>query len=231
MIRILLADDQELVRMGLRLVLAAFDDLEVVGEASDGYEAVRQTAVLRPDVVLMDIRMPGTDGISATAAITEKYRNTRVLVLTTFEEDEYVFGAIRAGAAGFLLKDASREKLVEAIRVVHNGDSLLSPSVTRRLVESFAERGLPITPSSKTGQLTTRELETLVLLAKGLSNLEIGAQLHVTEATVKSHVSSLLMKLGLRDRVQAVVFAYENGLVIAGNANEGLGVPPVPHSR
>ena len=219
MISVLIADDQELVRMGLRLVLAVFEDLEVVGEAADGDEAVRQTADLRPDVVLMDIRMPGTDGISATAAITEKYRKTRVLVLTTFEEDEYVFGAIRAGAAGFLLKDASREKLVEAIRVVHGGESLLSPSVTRRLIETFAQRGAPVTPSTKAESLTTRELETLVLLAKGLSNSEIGTRLHVTEATVKSHVSSLLMKLGLRDRVQAVVFAYENGLVIAGNAN------------
>ncbi len=219
MIRILIADDQELVRMGLRLVLSAFEDLEVVAEAADGDEAVRRTGELRPDVVLMDIRMPGKDGITATAAITEKYRNTRVLVLTTFEEDEYVFGAIRAGAAGFLVKDASREKLVEAIRVVHGGDSLLSPSVTRRLIETFAERGAPITPGATAQSLTARELETLTLLAKGLSNSEIGHRLHVTEATVKSHVSSLLMKLGLRDRVQAVVFAYENGLVIAGNQN------------
>jgi DNA-binding NarL/FixJ family response regulator len=215
-IRILLADDQELVRMGLRLVLSAFDDLEVVGEAADGSEAVLQVDRHRPDVVLMDVRMPGTDGITATAAITEKFSAVRVLVLTTFEEDDYVFGALRAGAAGFLLKDASREKLVEAIRVVHAGDSLLSPSVTRRLVEAFALRGTPIAASTAAAKLTAREHETLVLLARGLSNAEIGARLHVTEATVKSHVSNLLLKLGLRDRVQAVVFAYENGLVVAG---------------
>ncbi|GLY33347.1 response regulator transcription factor [Kineosporia sp. NBRC 101731] len=215
-IRILLTDDQELVRLGLRLVLNAFDDLEVVGEAADGNEAVDRTRHLKPDVVLMDIRMPHTDGIAATRTITEAFGRTRVLVLTTFEEDEYVFGAIRAGAAGFLLKDASREKLVEAIRVVHQGDSLLSPTVTRRLVETFARRGAPIVASARADKLTAREHETLRLLAKGLSNTEIGAHLHVTEATVKSHVSNLLLKLGLRDRVQAVVFAYENGLVVAG---------------
>nr|WP_269329745.1 response regulator transcription factor [Kineosporia babensis] len=212
----MLADDQELVRIGLRLVLAAFDDLEVVAEAADGTAALEETERHRPDVVLMDLRMPRTDGITATAAITEKYPSTRVLVLTTFEEDEYVFGAVRAGAAGFLLKDASREKLLEAIRVVHSGDSLLSPSVTRRLVETFARRGVSSAPSAAAGKLTARERETLILLARGLSNAEIGAQLHVAETTVKSHVSSLLLKLGLRDRVQAVVFAYENALVVAG---------------
>lgn len=220
-IRVLLTDDQELVRMGLRLVLAAFDDLEVVGEAADGDEAVERVAALRPDVVLMDIRMPGSDGIAATASITQKYRQTSVLVLTTFEEDEYVFGALRAGAAGFLLKDASREKLVEAIRVVHGGDSLLSPSVTRRLVETFAQRAAPIVPGEATGKLTVREHETLALVARGLSNAEVGERLHVTEATVKSHVGSMLLKLGLRDRVQAVVFAYENGLVTAGERKDG----------
>ncbi|GLY17589.1 response regulator transcription factor [Kineosporia rhizophila] len=215
-IRILLADDQELVRLGLRLVLAAFDDLEVVGEAADGIAAVHETERHRPDIVLMDVRMPVSDGITATAAITEKHPETRVLVLTTFEEDEYVFGAIRAGAAGFLLKDASREKLLEAIRVVHSGDSLLSPSVTRRLVEVFAHRSPPVTTGTAAQRLTARERETLVLLARGLSNAEIGRRLHVAETTVKSHVSSLLLKLGLRDRVQAVVFAYENALVVAG---------------
>ena len=215
-IRILLADDQELVRLGLRLVLAAFDDLEVVGEAADGIAAVHETERHRPDIVLMDVRMPVSDGITATAAITGRYPETRVLVLTTFEEDEYVFGAIRAGAAGFLLKDASREKLLEAIRVVHSGDSLLSPSVTRRLVEVFAHRGTCVATSPAAEKLTARERETLVLLARGLSNAEIGRSLHVAETTVKSHVSSLLLKLGLRDRVQAVVFAYENALVVAG---------------
>ncbi|GAB6897365.1 response regulator transcription factor [Kineosporia succinea] len=215
-IRLLLADDQELVRLGLRMVLGTFDDLDVVGEAADGEQAVTETRRLVPDVVLMDIRMPGTDGITATARITETRPGTRVLVLTTFEEDEYVFGALRAGAAGFLLKDASRDKLVEAIRVVHQGDSLLSPAVTRRLIEVFSRRPQPVPVSTATERLTARERETLVQVARGRSNAEIGVILHVTEATVKTHVSSVLLKLGLRDRVQAVVFAYENGLVVAG---------------
>lgn len=215
-IRILLVDDQELVRMGLRLVLSGVDDLEVVGEAVDGRQALELVAEHRPDVVLMDIRMPNMDGITATTQLNNANHAPRVLILTTFEEDEYVFGALRAGAAGFLLKDASRERLIEAIRVVHAGDSLLAPSVTRRLIESFAQRGLPVVPSKTAETLTPRERETLILLARGLSNAEIGAKLFVTEATVKSHVSSLLLKVGLRDRVQAVVFAYECGLVLPG---------------
>jgi DNA-binding NarL/FixJ family response regulator len=220
-IRILIADDQELIRTGLRLVLQSHDDLDVVGEAADGREAVQLAVSLRPDVILMDIRMPRMDGIEAVAQLTtaEVQPVPRVLILTTFDLDEYVFGALRAGAAGFLLKDASRDRLVEAIRVIHAGDALLSPSVTRRLIEDFAGRTDPIKPPDEIiAALTPREREALVLLARGLSNAEIARRLLVTEATVKSHVSSVLAKLGLRDRVQAVVFAYEHGLVVAGSA-------------
>jgi DNA-binding NarL/FixJ family response regulator len=221
-IRILIADDQELIRTGLRLVLQSHDDLDVVGEAGDGREAVQLALSLHPDVILMDIRMPRMDGIEAvaqlTAAVTQQ-PPPRVLILTTFDLDEYVFGALRAGAAGFLLKDASRDRLVEAIRVIHAGDALLSPSVTRRLIEDFAGRTEPIEPPEGIiAALTPREREALVLVARGLSNAEIARRLLVTEATVKSHVSSVLAKLGLRDRVQAVVFAYEHGLVVAGSA-------------
>jgi DNA-binding NarL/FixJ family response regulator len=218
-IRLLIVDDQELVRTGFRLFLETQDGLEVVGEAGDGREAVNRARELRPDVVLMDIRMPHMDGVEATARLTEAKIEPppRVLVLTTFDLDEYVFGALRAGAAGFLLKDASRERLVEAIRVVHGGDALLSPSITRRLVEDFAARTDPLEPpSALLDELTPREREVLVLVARGLSNVEIAERLVVTEATVKSHVGNLLLKLGLRDRVQAVVFAYEHGIVVAG---------------
>jgi DNA-binding NarL/FixJ family response regulator len=218
-IRLLIADDQELVRTGFRLFLQTQDGLEVVGEAGDGREAVERARELRPDVVLMDIRMPHMDGVEATARLAEAGIEPppRVLVLTTFDLDEYVFGALRAGAAGFLLKDASRERLVEAIRVVHGGDALLSPSITRRLVEDFAARTDPLEPpSALLDELTPREREVLVLVARGLSNGEIAERLVVTEATVKSHVGNVLLKLGLRDRVQAVVFAYEHGIVVAG---------------
>ena len=218
-IRLLIVDDQELVRTGFRLFLETQDDLEVVGEAGDGEEAIELAHNLRPDVILMDIRMPRMDGVEATARLTASRLKPppRVLVLTTFDLDEYVFGALRAGAAGFLLKDAPRERLVEAIRVVHAGEALLSPSITRRLVEDFAARTDPVEPSALLEELTPREREVLVLVARGLSNGEIAKRLVVTEATVKSHVGSLLMKLGLRDRVQAVVFAYEHGIVVAGD--------------
>ncbi len=218
-IRVLIVDDQELVRTGFRLFLETQPGLEVVGEAADGREAIDRVRQLRPDVVLMDIRMPNMDGVEATARLTSGAIEPapRVLVLTTFDLDEYVFGALRAGAAGFLLKDASRERLVEAIRVVHDGEALLSPSITRRLIEDFAARTDPIEPPAAVlAELTPREREVLVLVAHGLSNTEIAARLVITEATVKSHVGSILLKLGLRDRVQAVVFAYEHGIVVAG---------------
>jgi DNA-binding NarL/FixJ family response regulator len=218
-IRLLIVDDQELVRTGFRLFLETQADLEVVGEAGDGSEAIERAKELRPDVVLMDIRMPGMDGVEATERLTAAGIEPppRVLVLTTFDLDEYVFGALRAGAAGFLLKDAPRERLLEAIRVVHDGDALLSPSITRRLIEDFAARTDPLEPSGAVLELLTpREREVLVLVAHGLSNGEIAQHLVVTEATVKSHVGSILQKLDLRDRVQAVVFAYEHGIVVAG---------------
>ena len=218
-IRLLIVDDQELVRTGFRLFLETQDDLEVVGEARDGAEAIDRAQQLQPDVILMDIRMPRMDGVEATRRLTSAGLEPppRVLVLTTFDLDEYVFGALRAGAAGFLLKDAPRERLVEAIRVVHSGDALLSPSITRRLVEDFAARTDPLQPPpALVDELTPREREVLVLVARGLSNREIADRLVVTEATVKSHVGSILMKLGLRDRVQAVVFAYEHGIIVAG---------------
>jgi DNA-binding NarL/FixJ family response regulator len=220
-IRLLIVDDQELVRTGFRLFLETQDDFEVVGEAGDGQEAIALSSRLRPDVVLMDIRMPRMDGVEATAGLTAAgiEPSPRVLVLTTFDLDEYVFGALRAGAAGFLLKDAPRDRLIEAIRVVHGGEALLSPSITRRLVEHFAARTDPLEPPAELlDELTPREREVLMLVARGLSNGEIAQRLVVTEATVKSHVGSVLLKLGLRDRVQAVVFAYEHGLVVAGDA-------------
>jgi DNA-binding NarL/FixJ family response regulator len=219
-IRLLIVDDQELIRTGLRLFLETQDELEVVGEAGDGAEAIERARELRPDVILMDIRMPNVDGVEATARLTAAAiePSPRVLMLTTFDLDEYVFGALRAGAAGFLLKDAPRERLLEAIRIVHSGDALLSPSITRRLIEDFATRTDPLEPPAVVlEQLTAREREVLVLVARGLSNGEIAQRLVVTEATVKSHVGRILMKLDLRDRVQAVVFAYEHGIVAAGD--------------
>jgi DNA-binding NarL/FixJ family response regulator len=218
-IRLLIADDQELVRIGFRLLLEAQDDLEVVGEAADGEEAVALARELRPDVILMDIRMPRVDGIEAIGRLQQEALDPppRVLVLTTFDLDEYVFGALRAGAAGFLLKDAPKDALVQAIRVIHAGDALLSPSVTRRLVEDYARRGEPTqSPEAILRDLTPREHEVLVLVARGMSNAEIAERLVVSEATVKSHVGSILLKLDLRDRVQAVVLAYESGIVVAG---------------
>ncbi len=216
MIELVIADDQQLVRSGFGMIIGAEPDMSVVGEATDGSEAVRLVKTLGPDIVLMDVQMPGRDGLEATAEITAMPDGPRVIILTTFERDDYVFTALRNGASGFLLKNAPPENLIEAIRTVASGDALLAPSVTRRLVEEFARR--PNTPavSDATDRLTEREQEVLVSLARGLTNAEIAEELFVGEATVKTHVSNVLSKLGLRDRVQAVVFAYENGVVTAG---------------
>ena len=213
MIRVLLADDQALVRAGFRLILDAEADIEVVGEAADGEEALVQALEFRPDVVLMDIRMPKLNGIDATKRLLADSTGVRVLMLTTFDLDEYVVDAFRAGASGFLLKTAPRHQLVAGIRTVHEGDALLAPTSTRRLIEEFA-RAPAAAPMLDL--LTGRELDVLRLLARGLTNAEIAAELVVEPSTIKSHVASLLSKLDLRDRVQAVVFAYENGLVRAG---------------
>jgi DNA-binding NarL/FixJ family response regulator len=211
-IRVLLADDQRLVRSGFRMILRDDPELEVVGEAGDGEEAVTLAGDLRPDVVLMDVRMPNVDGIEATRRILAGAEpHPRVLVLTTFDLDEYVFAALRAGASGFLLKDAPEEQLGAAIRVAAEGGSMFAPSVTRRLIERFAAIGEA--PAPALDELTARELEVLRLLARGLSNSEIAAELVVSEHTVKTHVARVLGKLDLRDRVQAVVLAYECGLV------------------
>ena len=217
-IRVLICDDQPLVRAGFRTILGAKSDIEVVGEAENGLEAVALTERRRPDVILMDIRMPVLDGVEATRRLVRAGSPARILVLTTFDLDEYVHAAIRAGASGFLLKDVTPAKLLEAIRIVAGGDALLAPSVTRRLLERFATTLPPEAGSSDTlAQLTSRETEVLRLLAGGMSNAEIAAELVVSEATVKTHISSLLRKLGLRDRVQAVIVAYETGLVKLGS--------------
>jgi DNA-binding NarL/FixJ family response regulator len=218
-IRVLICDDQALVRAGFRAILGSRPEIEVVGEAENGAEAVALAERRRPDVILMDIRMPVLDGVEATRRLVQEGSLARILVLTTFDLDEYVHAAIRAGASGFLLKDVTPAKLVEAIRIVAGGDALLAPSVTRRLLERFAAT-LPAGDRSPDvlGQLTARETEVLRLLAGGLSNAEIASELVVSEATVKTHISSLLRKLGLRDRVQAVILAYETGLVGTGKA-------------
>jgi DNA-binding NarL/FixJ family response regulator len=216
-ISVLLADDQELVRSGFRLILELEDGIEVVGEAADGREAVRLAKELQPDVVLMDVRMPELDGIEATRRVKHSGVDTRVLVLTTFDLDEYVYGAIRAGASGFLLKDAPREQLVTAVRTVARGEALLAPAITQRLIERFVARPPAGEAAPAVADLSTRELEVLRLLARGLSNAEIAAELFVGEATVKTHVAHILRKLDVRDRVQAVVFAYETGIVQPGS--------------
>jgi DNA-binding NarL/FixJ family response regulator len=216
MIRVLLADDQSLVRAGFRMILKAEPDLEVVGEAADGEEAVARAAELAPDVVLMDIRMPALDGIEATRQITAREGAARVIVLTTFDLDEYVYESLRAGASAFLLKDAREHQLVAAIRVVADGGSLFAPSVTRRLIERFAEPAPAAADTERLSELTAREREVLRLVARGLSNAEIAAELVVSEHTTKTHVASVLQKLDLRNRVQAVVLAYETGLVRPG---------------
>ena len=216
MISVVLADDQELVRSGFRLMLDLAEGIEVVGEASDGREAVRVASELRPDVVLMDVRMPLLDGIEATLRLRRSGVPSRVLVLTTFDLDEYVYAALQAGASGFLLKDVPREQLVTAVRTVARGESMLAPAITQRLIEKFVARapGPRVGPSVE--ELSVRELEVLRLLARGLSNAEIAAELVLGEATVKTHVARILRKLDLRDRVQAVVYAYESGLVEPG---------------
>jgi DNA-binding NarL/FixJ family response regulator len=218
-ISVVLADDQAMVRAGLRLILEAEDDLEVVGEASDGEEAIAVTSRLQPDVVLMDIQMPKLDGIEATRRVGQEAAvRSRVLILSTFEQDEYVFEALRAGASGFLLKNAPPEELVQAVRIVAAGDALLAPSITRRVIEDYTQRTAPPKNDRRLDLLTERELEVLRLLATGKSNAELAAQLFLGEGTIKTHVSHVLSKLGLRDRVQAVVFAYESGLAQPGQA-------------
>jgi len=212
-IRVLVADDQALVRSGFRLILEAREDIEVVGEAENGAEAIELALRLDPDVILMDVRMPGMDGVEATRRLTQAGSRARVVILTTFDLDEYVHDAIRAGASGFLLKDVQPAQLVEAVRVVADGEALLAPTVTRRLLDRFARTLPDEKPPPALETLTARELEILRLVAGGLSNAEIADQLVVTEATVKTHVSSVLRKLQLRDRVQAVVLAYDAGLV------------------
>ncbi|HET9827935.1 MAG TPA: response regulator transcription factor [Nocardioidaceae bacterium] len=218
MIRVLIADDQELVRTGFRVILETEGDIEVVGEAETGQQAVRQAALLTPQVVLMDIRMPELDGLAATEQILRQRDPPTVVVLTTFDHNEYVYRALRAGAAGFLLKDAPSSRLVAAVRAAATGDSLIEPSITKRLVERFAEPmptpGIP----ARLAQLTERELVVLRLITRGLSNAEIAAEMVVAETTVKTHVARILSKLALRDRVQAVVLAYETGFVARGGS-------------
>jgi DNA-binding NarL/FixJ family response regulator len=212
MVRVLIADDHAAIRTGLRLVLAAADDIEVVGEAADGASAIRQASALRPDVVLMDVRMPGTDGIAATSAITSA-RLADVLVLTTFDVDDYVFGALRAGAAGFLLKTVEPQALVEAVRRVAAGDGVVAPEVTRRLLSAFVAASPAVEPpGADLAQLTAREREVLAGLGRGLSNADLATALGITEATAKTHVSRVLAKLGCTSRVQAAIIAKESGL-------------------
>lgn len=217
-LRVLIADDQELIRSGIKMILEATGDIEVVGEAADGSEAIVAVGRLRPDVALMDIRMPDIDGIEATRRIVQSGSVTKVMILTTFDQDEHVFDALAAGASAFLVKSAPASRLVEAIRLVAVGEALFSPTVTRRLVEHYIARPRPHDSVPPTlVDLTPRELEVLRLLADGRSNTEIGGALYLSEATVKSHVTRVLSKLGVRDRVQAVIVAYESGLVRAGS--------------
>jgi DNA-binding NarL/FixJ family response regulator len=221
-IRVLVVDDQELVRLGFCVILDAAEGITVVGEAANGEAAVSQVAAHEPDVVLMDIRMPGMDGLEATRLITRgPAAPPKVVMLTTFDLDDYVYEALRAGASGFLLKDSPRHDLIAAVRAAAAGDALLAPSVTRRLIEAFARRPPETSPSpSQLASLTARERDVLLLLARGRSNAEIASVLFVSEATVKTHVGNLLAKLGLRDRVQAVILAYETGIVVPGTPPE-----------
>lgn len=217
-IRVLLVDDQDLVRAGFRVILESEPGIEVVGEAADGARALEAARELRPDVICMDVQMPGVDGLEATRRIRSEGLEPSILVLTTFDRDDYLFAALEAGASGFLLKNASPEKLLEAVRVVAGGEALLASDVTRRVIERVtASRERPA-PDARLDELTEREAEVLRLLARGLSNGEIARELYLGEATVKTHVSKILLKLGLRDRVHAVVFAYENGVAVPGES-------------
>jgi DNA-binding NarL/FixJ family response regulator len=216
-IRVLVADDQSMVRAGFRMLLAGEEDIEVVAEASNGLEAVDKTARFAPNVVLMDIRMPELDGLQATRRILAADTGARILILTTFDLDEYVFEALRAGASGFVLKDDSPEQLIDAIRTVADGEALLSPSITKRVIKKFARMPRPA-PPKELDELSERERDVFRLIARGLSNAEIGGELYISETTVKTHVTHILQKLGLRDRVQAVVLAYQAGLFEAENS-------------
>lgn len=223
MIQVLIADDQSLVRTGIRMILEAQPDLAVAGEAADGREAIALARQLQPDIVLMDIRMPGLDGISATASIVEENPVTKVLMLTTFDLGRYVYDSLRAGASGFAVKDLPAEHLADAVRTVVGGETMLSPAVTRRLIEQYVER--PFSDGSRPlllAALTERELEVLCAMARGLTNSEIGSELFVSEGTVKTHVNRVFAKLGLRDRVQAVILAYECGLIAPGSSSTSL---------
>ena len=220
-VRVLLVDDDDLMRAGLKAVLSSDDAIEVVGEASDGSAAVDQVQELEPAVVLMDVRMPDLDGISATREVLASSPGVKILILTTFEQDDYIFGALNAGASGFLLKRTSPEELIAGIHTVAVGDSLLSPSVTRRVIDRMAQQPATDRPyDERLGELTPREQEVLAQVARGLSNTEIAEELFIEESTVKTHVKRILMKLQLRDRVQAVIFAYESGLTRAGTRSD-----------
>jgi DNA-binding NarL/FixJ family response regulator len=224
-ISVLIADDQDLVREGLRMLLEAEPDLAVAGEAGDGGQALAQARLLDPDVILMDVRMPGMNGIEATIRLVQAGSRARILMLTTFDLDEYVYQALKAGAGGFLLKDASREQLTGAVRTVAVGETLLAPAITRRLIEDFCRGPAPGSPvAGAVGGLSERELGVVQLVAQGLSNAEIAARLYLSEATVKSHIARILAKLGLRDRVQVAVYAYEHGIVRPGQG-------PLPADR
>jgi DNA-binding NarL/FixJ family response regulator len=229
MISVLIADDQDLVREGLRMLLEAEPDLAVAGEAGDGSQALAQARLLDPDVILMDVRMPQTNGIEATARLVQGGCRARILMLTTFNLDEYVYQALKAGASGFLFKDASREQLAGAVRAVAAGETLLAPAITRRLIEDFCRGPAPGAPATDAaGGLSERELGVVRLVAQGLSNAEIAARLYLSEATVKSHIARILAKLNLRDRVQIAVYAYEHGIVRPGHRtpSPGRGIKP-----
>lgn len=219
MIRVLIVDDEPLVRSGVRMILESEHDIEIVGEAADGNEALKQAHALTPDIIMLDIRMPGLDGIETTRRLLERKAAPRILILTTFDLDEYVYEAMKAGASGFLLKNVPPAKLVDAVRTVADGDALLAPAITRRMIERFVQRA-PVGAGrpAQLAELTERELDVLRLIARGLSNAEIGKALFLSEATVKSHVNRILSKLDLRDRTQATVLAYETGLIEPGDA-------------